>query len=659
MKKNRSILMLALLMTLAGCGSTPTSDSTTIPPTSDTSTEGSNSTSQPTTGPTTEAPHIPVESIDIDENPTTINVQETLQLLYKVLPENATEKSVTFQSSQPDILSVDSTGLVTGLKAGTSTVTITAKDNNKTASLELTVIDNTPLPGDAYDPIFTLLDTAKSHELTASVSGTIQEDLLGSLDDTFTVYQNGIQTENDAEKTITWQEENQVRTLRVRDTVTLSKESIGENGLAQEEAEEKTSLYQGLGLAMKIKEEILEHSSRLGNAEEKENATVQMTDTESGKRIEILSKAETEIFFSKVYLDQSLTFLLDKEGKLMEYSYLQNSYDKETYDFESHQFKVENPTPETTAFSKGSLTYGTRVESDSNRLMEADYKIQSFDLEIQGTPSALEVGESYTLQVKNVLPSLHIEESYKITNISDPTIIAKNNYNDMRFQVLKAGDCSLTVQSDSGIEKTISLHCVAPEVDSIDFDWFMEDEVEVGQTIDVLVDVSPEGAVDRSYRLDLNDGEEQFAQIITNDDGSYSLKGIKAGTVHLTATANANESLTATKEITITEPLTLAIIEAELTAKDYTYRSNRMHLSSDKTGTLVLEGGGEYSFQWEASLDLMLSFKNVTALVEPEKWYDFTGRKPARISSDFSSLTVSIYDMDYSEETIFTFTKEA
>ena len=70
-----------------------------------------------------------------------IKTGENVQLRLNVLPEDATDKGVTFKSLQSKIASVDENGLVTGLNRGTASITVTAKDASKRqATIRVNVI---------------------------------------------------------------------------------------------------------------------------------------------------------------------------------------------------------------------------------------------------------------------------------------------------------------------------------------------------------------------------------------------------------------------------------------------------------------------------------------------------------------------------------------
>lgn len=68
-----------------------------------------------------------------------IAVGEQVQLVATVNPENATDKTVVWTSTDDGVATVDGTGRVTGIAAGTATITATSNDGNKKAACQLTV----------------------------------------------------------------------------------------------------------------------------------------------------------------------------------------------------------------------------------------------------------------------------------------------------------------------------------------------------------------------------------------------------------------------------------------------------------------------------------------------------------------------------------------
>lgn len=88
---------------------------------------------------------VEVTSVKLDKTNVTLTVGESVKLTATVSPSNATDKSVTWSSSDQETASVDQTGNVTALKAGTATVTVTA-GKKITASCQITV--NAPASGE-------------------------------------------------------------------------------------------------------------------------------------------------------------------------------------------------------------------------------------------------------------------------------------------------------------------------------------------------------------------------------------------------------------------------------------------------------------------------------------------------------------------------------
>ena len=80
----------------------------------------------------------PVTGVSLDKTTATLTEGETLTLTATVNPDNATNKNVSWKSSNTSVATV-SNGKVTALKAGTATITVTTEDGSKTATCSVTV----------------------------------------------------------------------------------------------------------------------------------------------------------------------------------------------------------------------------------------------------------------------------------------------------------------------------------------------------------------------------------------------------------------------------------------------------------------------------------------------------------------------------------------
>ena len=83
---------------------------------------------------------IEVNSITMKKQSVRILEGEQAKLEATVLPENATNKNINWSSSDENIAVVDQSGNVTGIKAGTATVTATAEDGEKKVDCTVSVI---------------------------------------------------------------------------------------------------------------------------------------------------------------------------------------------------------------------------------------------------------------------------------------------------------------------------------------------------------------------------------------------------------------------------------------------------------------------------------------------------------------------------------------
>jgi len=83
---------------------------------------------------------VPVESVSLDKTEYTFHtIGSTLTLNATVLPSDATDKSVEWSSDKEDVATVTTSGVVTARGNGTATITVTTKDQGKSATCVITV----------------------------------------------------------------------------------------------------------------------------------------------------------------------------------------------------------------------------------------------------------------------------------------------------------------------------------------------------------------------------------------------------------------------------------------------------------------------------------------------------------------------------------------
>jgi len=95
----------------------------------------------------------PVTRVEMNKTSTTIDIGETVQIYAQVYPLDATNKNVTWNSSNTSIVTVNSSGIVTGVATGNATITVTTQDGGFTDECSITVTEeeNNPPIANAGD----------------------------------------------------------------------------------------------------------------------------------------------------------------------------------------------------------------------------------------------------------------------------------------------------------------------------------------------------------------------------------------------------------------------------------------------------------------------------------------------------------------------------
>lgn len=119
----------------------------------------------------------PVTGVELDEEELSLRVGETDVLHATVKPENATNKRVKWESSDPEIVEVDEEGKITAISPGTATITVTTEDGNKTDSVEVTVKDAVTFQLEATDTSFWLKPKASTSFKLYMVEGKKRKDI--------------------------------------------------------------------------------------------------------------------------------------------------------------------------------------------------------------------------------------------------------------------------------------------------------------------------------------------------------------------------------------------------------------------------------------------------------------------------------------------------
>ena len=87
-----------------------------------------------------------VTGVTLDNTSASLKPGDTLTLAATVAPSGASNKAVTWTSSNANVATVSNSGVVTARAAGTATITVTTMDGGYTATCTVTVVPVLTLP---------------------------------------------------------------------------------------------------------------------------------------------------------------------------------------------------------------------------------------------------------------------------------------------------------------------------------------------------------------------------------------------------------------------------------------------------------------------------------------------------------------------------------
>ncbi len=116
--------------------------------------------------------NVPADGITVDKEEITLTEGETDKITASVTPDDATEKGVTYESSDESVVKVDENGNITAVGEGTAVITVISKDDpSVTAKVSVTVDPvNVPADGITVDREEITLTEGETDKITASVT---------------------------------------------------------------------------------------------------------------------------------------------------------------------------------------------------------------------------------------------------------------------------------------------------------------------------------------------------------------------------------------------------------------------------------------------------------------------------------------------------------
>ena len=140
---------------------------------------------------------IPVSSVSLSEVSLSLVEGEFKSLVATVLPDNATDKSVEWESRDESVATVRA-GVVTALKEGSTTITVKTANGGKTASCSVTVLPkHYSVSGISLDRTSAEMEVGQQLTLTATVTpgnATVKDVSWSSSDQSVAIVEDGVVT---------------------------------------------------------------------------------------------------------------------------------------------------------------------------------------------------------------------------------------------------------------------------------------------------------------------------------------------------------------------------------------------------------------------------------------------------------------------------------
>lgn len=112
---------------------------------------------------------VPVTSVSLNNTVLSVKQGKTATLTASVYPSNATNKYVSWSSSNTNVATISNSGVITAVNQGSSTITVTTNDGHKTATCVVTVTEPTRVTSVSLDKSSLSLKVDRTSSLIANV----------------------------------------------------------------------------------------------------------------------------------------------------------------------------------------------------------------------------------------------------------------------------------------------------------------------------------------------------------------------------------------------------------------------------------------------------------------------------------------------------------
>ena len=511
---------------------------------------------------------INVTEVKLNKTETTILVGASETLVATVLPENATNRNVSWKSSDEAVATVDANGKVTGVKAGEAVITVTTEDGGKTATCKVTVSDKeVKVTGVTLNKTTLTLETGASETLTATIApadATNQKvSWKSSKEAVATVDANGKVTgvkAGEAVITVTTEDGGMTATCKVY----VNTATVAVTGVMLNKTE--TTILEGGSetlVATVLPENATNRNVSWKSSDEavatvdangkvtgvKAGEAVITVTTEDGKKTntcKVTVKSNTVNVKGVVLNKTSISIPIGEDETLAAKVLPENATNQNvTWSCKNPEIASVDANGKVTGIKAG-MTIVTVTTEDGGKTADCAVNVSERHISVMGvelnkTEFIFQVGDSETL-VASIKPEN--ASNKKVTWVSDKPEIATVDANG-KVTGVKAGVATITVTTDDGGKTATCKVLVSPRVYKV---TVTPATLTMGINKTYKLNANVEGPTGVLRKVFWTSSDETIATVDNN--GNVTTKD-KAGTVTITATSAANSTKKGTCVITV------------------------------------------------------------------------------------------------------------
>ncbi len=412
---------------------------------------------------TVKAAEVKVDSVTLDKTALNLEVGKTEILTATVKPETATDKTVTWKSSNDKVATVDN-GKVTAVAAGTADVTATA--GGKSATCKVTVkaaeIAKVEVKSISLNKKSLTIGKGKKYTLKATVKPGDAADKTvtwkSSNTKVATVDKKGVVSGKKAgEATITATSKNG---KKAQCKVTVAEVKLNASSMPLQKGKSTTALKiasQSLKTdkvkswkSSNTKVVKVDKKGKLTAQKKTGTATVTVTMNSGATASCKVTVQSGAVKTKKITLPKTATLALKESQTLTVTRNPISATEKITWTSSNKKVVTVNSKGKITAKKVGTATIIAKTSNGKKATCKVSVKKPS--VKLAKTSATLKVGKSTTITLKSTLPANDKVKSYKSNNTKIATVNSKG-----KVTAKKAGKAKITVTMKSGAKATFSV----------------------------------------------------------------------------------------------------------------------------------------------------------------------------------------------------------